>query len=273
MKLVSFVHHGEASFGAVMDGGGIADLKAATGCHSLKALIASGGLDRLPGRIAGAGASLALDAVTLLPVIPDPGKIICVGMNYREHVAEIGREVTEKPTLFNRYPASQVGHGQPILKPPESDELDYEGELALVIGRGGRRISEVEALGHVAGYACYNDGSVRDWQRHTSQFMPGKNFVATGGFGPWLVTPDEVGDPTNLTLVTRLNGQEVQRASTAQMITPIDVQIAYISTFIDLEPGDGVGARRTPPLFMRPGDVVEVEIDRVGLLRNPVAAE
>jgi 2-keto-4-pentenoate hydratase/2-oxohepta-3-ene-1,7-dioic acid hydratase in catechol pathway len=281
MKLVSFVHGGEPSFGAVAAGGRIVDLRAVTGCQSLKALIGSGGLQGLASRIAGAAASLALDEVTLLPVIPDPGKIICIGMNYQEHVAETGREVTEKPTLFNRYPASQIGHGQPILKPRESDQLDYEGELALVIGPGGRRISEADAFDHVAGYACYNDGSVRDWQRHTSQFMPGKNFVATGGFGPWLVTPDEVGDPTDLTLVTRLNGQEVQRASTAQMITPMDVQIAYISTFIDLEPGDvivtgtpgGVGARRTPPLFMRPGDVVEVEIDKVGLLRNPVAAE
>jgi 2-keto-4-pentenoate hydratase/2-oxohepta-3-ene-1,7-dioic acid hydratase in catechol pathway len=281
MKLLSYLDQGAVSFGAVDGAGKVIDLREVTGCASLKALIASGGLDDLPVRLAGMGGSLDLDALKLLPVIPDPGKIICIGMNYHDHVVETGREVTENPTLFNRYPASQVGHGQPMVKPQESDMLDYEGEMALVIGRGGRRIPRDQALAYVAGYSCYNDGSVRDWQRHTSQFMPGKNFVATGGFGPWMVTPDEVGDPTALTLVTRLNKQEVQRASTSQMITPMDMQIAYISTFIDLEPGDvivtgtpgGVGARRTPPVYMRPGDVVEVEIERVGLLRNPVVAE
>jgi 2-keto-4-pentenoate hydratase/2-oxohepta-3-ene-1,7-dioic acid hydratase in catechol pathway len=167
------------------------------------------------------------------------------------------------------------------VRPQESDDLDYEGELAVVIGKPGRRIAVAQAWHHVFGYACYNDASVRDWQRHTTQFVPGKNFERTGAFGPWLVTADEIGDPENLTLTTRLNGQEVQRATAGQMIVPIPEQIAYISTFITLLPGDvivtgtpgGVGARRKPPLFMRPGDVVEVEIERIGILSNRIAAE
>ena len=165
-----------------------------------------------------------------------------------------------------------------MLKPLESDQLDYEGEVAVVIGKGGRRIKEADALSHVAGYSCYNDGSVRDWQYHTSQFMPGKNYVGTGGFGPWIVTTDEIPDPKVMTLTTTLNGTVMQNASVDMMITSIPAQIAYISTFIPLEPGDvivtgtpgGVGNKRTPQLFMKPGDVVEIEVDAVGILRNGI---
>ena len=266
-----------------MKAGGVIDLGGRLGgrCPTVRALLAAGALTEA-GRIArDAAPDLPLDGLELAPVIPDPDKIVCVGLNYREHVAETGRTVTEKPLLFARFAGSQVGHLRPLVKPKASDEFDYEGELAVVIGEGGRHIAANRALEHVAGYSCYNDGSVRDWQRHTSQYLPGKNFAGTGAFGPWLVTVDEIPDPSRLTLETRLNGQVVQHATTDLMITPIPEQIAYISAFLPLLPGDvivsgtpgGVGARRNPPLFMRPGDVVEVEISGVGVLRNPVVAE
>ncbi|RJT26113.1 FAA hydrolase family protein [Mesorhizobium waimense] len=221
---------------------------------------------------------LPLADIEYLPVIPDPDKIICVGLNYEEHRKETGRAVVGHPTLFTRFANVQVGQGRPLLRPKESIEFDYEGELALVIGKGGRSIRKEDALSHIAGYACYNDGSIRDWQRHTSQFVPGKNFIGTGAFGPWLVTPDEVGPLDNLQIETRLNGETVQKSTLGHMIFDIPTIIAYCSTFTRLEVGDvivtgtpgGVGMKREPPLWMKAGDVVEVEIDRVGLLRNPV---
>jgi 2-keto-4-pentenoate hydratase/2-oxohepta-3-ene-1,7-dioic acid hydratase in catechol pathway len=280
MKIVSYRHGGVDSFGAVK-GDGIVDLRQYCEHSSLKELIGADGMPLVRERLAEASVDVKLADCILLPVIPDPDKIICVGLNYREHVAESGFKVQEKPTLFSRYPASQVGHDQPILKPAESEMLDYEGEMAMVIGKGGRRIPEAEAMNHVVGYSCYNDASVRDWQKHTTQFLPGKNFEATGAFGPWLVTSDEIADPEKLMLRTRLNGVEVQCASTADMIVPMAAQIAYISTFITLVPGDvivtgtpgGVGLRRDPPLFIFPGDVVEVEIDQIGILRNRIMSE
>ncbi len=230
---------------------------------------------------AGEAPDMAIDAVTFDPVIPSPDKIICVGLNYRDHVAETGRTVTEYPVLFARFPGSQIGHGEPLIKPLESDQFDYEGELAVIIGKEGRRISEADALSHVAGYACYNDGSVRDWQRHTAQFMPGKTFAGTGGFGPWMVTTDEIPDPSALTLTTRLNGEVVQNTTLDLMITSVPALIAYISTILPVLPGDvivsgtpgGVGAKRNPPLWMCDGDTVEVEISSVGVLHNKVVAE
>jgi 2-keto-4-pentenoate hydratase/2-oxohepta-3-ene-1,7-dioic acid hydratase in catechol pathway len=203
-----------------------------------------------------------------------------VGLNYEEHRVETGRDKTENPALFIRVAESQVGHDQPILMPAESTNLDYEGEIAVVIGRRGRRIKDEDAWKHIAGYACYNDGSVRDWQRHTLQWTAGKNFSRTGGFGPWMVTRDEIADGEELTLETRLNGQVMQHATTAQMIHRIPRLIGYISTFTPLEPGDvivtgtpgGVGARRTPPVWMKPGDTVEVEVSKVGVLVNTIKA-
>jgi 2-keto-4-pentenoate hydratase/2-oxohepta-3-ene-1,7-dioic acid hydratase in catechol pathway len=217
----------------------------------------------------------------LLPVIPNPNKIICVGLNYAEHVRETGREVTESPALFVRLSDSQVAHGQAIVRPPESVRLDYEGEIAIVIGQGGRRIKEADAWQHIAGYACYNDGSVRDWQVATSQWTPGKNFYHTGAFGPWMVTADDIAPNQKMTLVTRLNGQEMQRATTDMMIHSILRQIAYISTFLPLLPGDvivtgtpgGVGNKRVPPVYMKAGDTVEIEVDAIGILRNSVRDE
>ena len=282
MRLVSFIASGRSGYGVVKDGG-VVDLGRRLGdrCPTLRALLAAGAMAEAARMADDCAPDLSLEAIELAPVIPDPDKIICVGLNYRDHVAETGRTVTEKPALFARFAGSQVGHKQPLVKPFVSDEFDYEGEVAVVIGRAGRHIPVANALAHVAGYACYNDGSVRDWQRHTSQYLAGKTFAGTGAFGPWLVTADEIPDPSKLTLETRLNGQVVQHTTTNLMITPIPEQIAYISTILPLLPGDvivsgtpgGVGAKRKPPLFMRPGDVVEVEISGVGVLRNPIEAE
>lgn len=224
---------------------------------------------------------ISLADVEFLPVIPTPGKILCVGLNYENHRKETGRAEVANPTIFTRFADSQIGHNRAILRPPESAKLDYEGELALVIGKGGRRITAAQALEHVAGYSCYNDGSVRDWQAHTIQFTPGKNFPNTGAFGPWLVTPDEFGEPGEQRIQTRLNGQVMQDAILAQMIFSIPKLIEYCSTFTLLAPGDvivtgtpgGVGAKREPPVFMKPGDCVEVEIDGIGILANSIADE
>lgn len=280
MKLLSYEHDGRASFGALVDGGIVDLARAMGGRHAgLRQLIAADALAAAAAALRGRKPDLALDTVTLLPVIPDPDKIVCVGLNYGEHVRETGRTVTESPALFLRVPGSQVGHGQPILRPRESQRLDYEGEIAVIIGRGGRRIAEADAWSHICGYSCYNDGSVRDWQVATSQWTPGKNFYRTGSFGPWMVTADEIAPGQVMSLVTRLNGQEMQRATTDMMIHGIPRQIAYISSFVPLLPGDvivtgtpgGVGNKRNPPVFMKPGDVVEVEVDAIGVLRNTVA--
>ena len=275
MRYISF-KTGDTSSWGVVDGDSVIDL--GSRAPSLRAALASGlasvsdtaGLPRH-----------ALADVTFLPVIPDPDKIICVGLNYLTHILEGGREPPKQPTIFTRWANSQVGHGQPIIRPKVSETLDFEGELAVIVGKTCRHVAEADAMSVIAGYSCYNDGSVREWQRHSSQFGPGKNFPATGGFGPYLVTPDEAGDVTHASLVTRLNGEEVQRATTDDLVFTVPKLIAYCSTFTELVPGDviitgttgGVGAYRKPPLWMKPGDVVEVEISGVGTLRNPVAQE
>ena len=228
-----------------------------------------------------AATALPLASVRFLPVVPDPHAIWCAALTYLSHVREGGdRPVPEYPLFFLRVANSQVGHEESMLLPASSAQLDYEGELAVVIGRWGRDIPAERALEHVAGYACYDDGSVRDWQRHTSQITMGKNFDATGGFGPWLVTPDEFGAPGPQRMVTRLNGQVMQDTTVDQLLFPVEYLIHYVSTVSTLEVGDvivtgtsgGVGLRRTPPVFMKDGDVVEVEIDRIGTLRNRVEA-
>lgn len=280
MKLVTYQAGGEAGFGAIRDEG-IVDLGRRTGFSGLKALIAADAIDAARTIAAESAPDMALAQVRLLPPVPDPGKIVCVGLNYHDHVVETGRTLTEYPTLFTRFSTTLVGHGEALVKPKVSEKFDYEGELALVIGKGGRHIAAEAAFDHIVGYAPFNDGSVRDWQGHTTQFTPGKNFDRTGGFGPALVTADAVGDITAQTLTTRFNGEVVQQAPISLLITPIPQLIAYISTFLTLEPGDvivtgtpgGVGAKRNPPLFMKPGDTVEVEVSGVGLLRNSVVAE
>lgn len=282
MKLVSYLNEGRVSFGAVVDGGIVDIVSASAGRYTgIRDILEPARLAEVGALIGGRKPDMSLEEATLLPVIPDPGKIWCCGLNYHEHVQETQREVTEQPTFFLRMADSQVAHGQPIVRPNVSTQLDYEGEIAVVIGRGGRHISEADAAAHVAGYTCYNDATVRDWQRHTSQWSPGKNFWRTGGFGPWLVTADEIPFGTVMSLTTRLNGQVMQRATTEMMIHSIARQIAYVSTIAPLVPGDvivtgtpgGVGARRQPPVWMRSGDVVEIEVGHVGVLRNVVADE
>jgi 2-keto-4-pentenoate hydratase/2-oxohepta-3-ene-1,7-dioic acid hydratase in catechol pathway len=282
MKLISYHHNGTDSYGAVV-GDRVVDLRPAFGARAadLKALLAAGLLVEAARVVAAAEPGPKLDQVRLLPVIPNPGKIVCVGLNYGEHVRETGREITEQPTLFLRVAESQLAHGEDIVLPPESTKLDYEGEIAVVIGKPGRRIAEQDAWDHIAGYACYNDGSIRDWQSATPQWTAGKNFWRTGGFGPWMVTRDEIRDGQVMTLVTRLNGQEMQRTTTDKLIHSIPRQIAHISAFTPLAAGDvivtgtpgGVGAKRTPPVWMKAGDVVEVEVDAIGILRNGIRAE
>ena len=281
MKLATFRLDGNTSWGLVEDDT-VADLGAILGGRlpDLKSAIAAGALPDLPGEAPRAPRH-ALSAVEWLPVIPNPDKILCVGLNYENHRKETGRSEVENPTIFARYANSQTGHRANIIRPSVSTDLDYEGELAVIIGRPGRYITRGDAFAHIAGYACYNDGSVRDWQRHTHQFTPGKNFPDTGAFGPWLVTPDEVGALDKLRLQTRVNGEVVQSALIEEMLFDIPRQIEYCSAFTRLEPGDviatgtpgGVGAKRTPPLWLKPGDTVEVEIDKVGLLINGVADE
>ncbi len=281
MKLGSFRLDGKNSYGIFTERG-VIDLgkRLGTKYPDLMSLIAADALGEARA-LAATNPDAALDSIAYLPVIPNPGKILCIGLNYEEHRKETKREKTDHPSVFARFAESQVGHAQPMLRPRESTMFDYEGEIALVIGRGGRRIAEADAWRHIAGYSCYNDGSVRDWQRHTTQWIPGKNFVATGGFGPWMVTADEIPPGSVLELTTRLNGQVMQHADTSLLIFPIPRLIAYCSTFAPLAPGDvivtgtpgGVGMRREPPVWMKDGDTVEVEVSRVGILRNTIAAD
>lgn len=286
MRLASYrLPEGRATYGLVVEGGrGLVELpRHGLGAHvTLKAALQAGAVtsDALRA-VATQPPDVSVDAVMLLPPIPRPDKILCVGVNYVAHREETGRSESKYPVLFTRFANTQVGHGQPLVRPRVSTMFDFEGELAVVIGRAGRHIPKERALEHVAGYACYMDASVRDWQQHTPQFTPGKNFVGTGGFGPFLVTAEEVGDPSKLELSTTVNGQRMQHATTDLMIFDVPALIAYITTFTELMPGDviatgtpgGVGWKRTPPIYLKPGDVVEVSISRVGQLRSPVIGE
>ncbi len=254
MKLASIRVGKKETYGAVV-AGGIVDLGKKFGKKwpTLRLALLGAGLPKLKAYAKGRKPDIKDGKFAWAPVIPDAMRIFCAGVNYREHRAETGRPDTQHPTIFTRFAYTQMGHEQPMLKPLESERLDWEGELAIVIGKKGRRIAREKAMSHVAGYACYNDGSVRDYQRHTSQFTPGKNFVATGGFGPWMVTSDEMKNVTAQTLTTRVNGTVKQQATVDMLIHDIP-------------------QLRTPPEFMFPGDVVEVEITGVGLLRNTIKA-
>lgn len=283
MKFLSFEIRGEASYGLLRNDDQVLDLgkRLHTSAPTLKDLIASDDLLVVAARYDAEPADYRLTEVQLLPVIGEPRTIACVGHNYEEHRVETQRDPTEHPSIFFRHPESLQGSGQALVRPIESTQLDYEGEVAVVIGKAGRRIGEAEAWDHIAGVSCFNDGSVRDWQHHTRQFGPGKNFARTAGFGPFLVTPDELPADRVVSLTTRVNGMVVQHATTDQMIFPIPRLVAYVSSFMTLKPGDvivtgtpgGVGVKRTPPLWLRPGDTVEVEVSSVGLLINPVVQE
>ncbi|RMF97326.1 MAG: FAA hydrolase family protein, partial [Gammaproteobacteria bacterium] len=216
-----------------------------------------------------------------LPPVPRPGKIFCVGMNYIAHIREMGRELPPYPALFARFPHSFVGHGQPVIRPRVSRHFDFEGELAVVIGHRARHVDRARALEAVAGYTCLMEGTLRDYQEHTSQFTAGKNFQSSGAMGPWLVTSDELPDPTVMRLETRVNGEVMQRGEISDLCADIPAIIEYLSGICELEPGDviatgtpsGVGAARKPPRWLAPGDQVEVEISGIGVLANPVADE
>jgi 2-keto-4-pentenoate hydratase/2-oxohepta-3-ene-1,7-dioic acid hydratase in catechol pathway len=276
MKFVSYEYNEGIKFGAVIDNG-VIDLSDAG--PSLKEVLATGPLDNLIKVAEQRSATVDLDHVVLHQVIPDAGRILCVGRNYKDHAKEMGGEVPAHPNLFMRTTQSLVGHQQSVVKPMASEQYDYEGELAVIIGRGGRHITADKALAYVAGYTCFLDGSLRDYQKHS--FTAGKNFDSSGACGPWLVPAREISNPQTLALTTRVNGAVMQSASTQDMIFSVASLIAYISVFTHLEPGDvlatgtpaGVGAGRTPPVWLRPGDRIEVEIEGIGTLSNTVKAE
>lgn len=283
MKLASYRFGGQESFGLVR-GEGIVDLgRRFSGITDLKGLIAQG-LEALSGIAEDEPIDLSLDEVQFLPVIPNPGAIFCVGLNTQSHFDEIEETLgsypvkPERPWLFMRTARAQVGHGEALEKPNGSPLFDYEGEIAIIIGKSGRFVAESEALDHVAGYACFNDGSIRDFQLHSPLFTAGKNFPRSGGFGPWLATPDEIGPIEALRLTTRVNGRLVQDMPYADLMFGFPELISYISYFTELQPGDvivtgsaeGVGILRQPPLMLQAGDICEVEIAGIGVLRNPV---
>ncbi|MBL1242075.1 MAG: fumarylacetoacetate hydrolase family protein [OCS116 cluster bacterium] len=224
-------------------------------------------------------AEVSISNVDLLPPVSNPEKVICVGLNYVDHSKESGFETPDYPTLFGRFNSSLIGHGAPILRPEESIQLDYEGELAAIIGKKAYRVSEDEALDHVAGYSVFNDGSIRDYQHKAPQWTPGKNFDDTGAFGPHFVTADVLPKGClGLQLTTRLNGMVVQETKIDDMVFSVASLVSIISQFMTLNPGDvivtgtpgGIGLARTPPLFMKDGDVCEVEIESIGILNNPI---
>ncbi|MGB5332993.1 MAG: fumarylacetoacetate hydrolase family protein [Woeseiaceae bacterium] len=280
MQLVSFKRDGELSYG-LMDGVRVREASAEfrERFGDLRAVIAAGAEPELADNTGGAVYSAS--DLQFAPVIPNPDKILCVGVNYRPHIEEMGRQVPEHPVVFVRFPASLVGHNEPILRPRASQQFDFEGELAVVIGKRARHVKRDDALDYVAGYCCFMDGSIRDWQRHTPQFTPGKNFHRSGAIGPCIATADEIPDPSVLQLTTFVNGEAMQRGQVADLVFDIPALIEYCSTFAELLPGDiiatgtpgGVGAARTPPVWLQPGDTVDVEIPGVGRLRNPVLDE
>jgi len=276
MRFVSYEYNEGVKVGAVIDDG-IIDLSDAG--PSLKDILRIGPLDNLIKVAEQREPTVALDHVVLHQVIPDTGRIICVGRNYRDHAKEMGGDLPTVPKLFMRTAQSLVGHQQSLLKPEISEQYDFEGELAVIIGQGGRHISVDKALNHVAGYTCFLDGTLRDYQKHS--FTAGKNFDSSGACGPWLVPAREIPDPSQLQLQTRINGIVMQDASTAEMIFSIPDIISYVSGFTHFEPGDvlatgtpaGVGAGRTPPIWLQRGDRIDIEIERIGMLSNTVKAE
>lgn len=281
MKLVSFTVSGRSSWGVVVDGGVLDMGRRLNGAFpTLRSALARDALDAVSDAVRTGAPDLPLSQVSLLPPIPDPEKILCLGNNYREHVLEAGGKIPEHPSFFIRLANSLVPHGGALVVPRISSQLDYEVELAFVIGRGGRHIPVSGALDHIAGFTCFQDASVRDIQLKHS-LAAGKNFLATGGCGPWIVTRDEIPDPGHLFLKTRVNGVELQNGNTDDLIFDVPTIISYISSITKLAPGDiiatgtpkGVGFTRKPPIWLKPGDDVEIEVQGIGVLRNWVIAE
>ena len=280
MKLASYTVAGKPSFG-VVTGEGVVTMngRLKSGAATLREALQANAIDEMRAVAASAKPDHTLSDIRFLPAIPDPQKILCAGINYRSHAAEVGRELPKQPSMFIRFTDTLVGHEGNMIRPKLSDHFDFEGEFTAIIGKGGRHIPIERALNHVAGYTCFVDGSVRDYQKFS--VTSGKNFPATGPLGPWIVTTDEIPDPTRLTLTTRLNGQQVQQSGIDQMIYPVHQIISFCSDFTELHPGDviatgtpeGVGHGRKPPLWMKPGDVLEVEITGIGTLRTHIAQE
>ena len=265
------------TFGFVTRQDTVVDVGAICEFDTLKEAIAAEALSELV-KVSDGSSGAPLNEIEFLPPITQPDKILCVGLNYRDHQAETGRGGEENPTIFVRFAEVQMGHLENMVRPEESDTLDFEGEIALIIGKSGRRIERASWLDHVAGFSCYNDGSVRGYQRHTSQFTPGKNFMATGGFGPWLMTPDEIGDLDEMEISTRLNGELMQNAKAKQLVFGFADLVEYCSSWVTLQPGDvivtgtpgGVGSARNPPIFMDEGDTIEVTVEPIGTLTHNV---
>jgi 2-keto-4-pentenoate hydratase/2-oxohepta-3-ene-1,7-dioic acid hydratase in catechol pathway len=280
VKLISFrAPGGQASYG-IVTATGVVDAGRRLEPSSLRSALGAGLLESIRA-LAQEKPDHALSEVQLLPPIPEPAKLIMIGLNYRSHQEELGVPAPKNPMVIARFANSQVGHGQPIVRPLVSEQLDYEGELAVVMGARAWRVSKDAALSAVLGYACYMDGTIRDFQGHTSQLTPAKSFPGTGAFGPWIVTRNEIADPDSLDLTTRINGEVMQDASTSDMIWGVADLVSYLSTFLELQPGDvictgtpkGVGSRRNPPRWLKPSDQVEVEIAGIGILGNSVVAE
>jgi 2-keto-4-pentenoate hydratase/2-oxohepta-3-ene-1,7-dioic acid hydratase in catechol pathway len=281
MSFVSFEISGQQTYGLWKDEGNWIQVPQVFQAEypNLKSVIAANKLDECEALIRQSGKNVTASQAHLLPVIPNPSKIFCIGLNYKTHVAETKRADSEYPAIFTRFADSLTAHNAPLPRPKETQRFDFEGELAVIIGKGGRNISQAQALDHIAGYACFNDGTARDWQRHTHQWIPGKNFPSTGPLGPYIATRQEIPDVNQLTLESRLNGEVMQHASVADLIYTLPVIIEYLSGFTNLSPGDviatgtpgGVGDRREPPVYMKAGDVIEVEITGLGTLRNVVS--
>ena len=281
MKFVSFLQKGQAKFG-ISDEKNITDLtNKINGANTLKELIVKNGISEAKEYVKKNPGNISVNQIEYLPVIPNPGKIICVGLNYSEHVKETGRTVEQNPVIFLRVPESQTAHKQPIQRPKVSTHLDYECEMAVIMGDAGKHIKPENALKHIVGYSCYNESTVRDWQQHTRQFGMGKNFEKTGSFGPHMVLAENISDYTKLSIQTRLNGKVMQEAKLSQLIFDIPTLISYVSKAIPWRAGDvlvtgtpgGVGFKRKPPIFMKEGDQVEVEISEIGILSNIIKDE
>ena len=285
MRLLSFTHAGSVAIGAVVDDG-VVNLTARLGpkFNSLRTVIAQQRLGTISAAIDSAGPDLALEEIRFLPPVPNPEKIICIGVNYVNRNAEYkdNSAIPKFPSVFMRTRESLVGHQEPLVRPPESDQLDYEGEIAIIIGREGRRIPEESAANYIAGLSLINEGSIRDWLRHAKfNVTQGKNFERSGSFGPWMVTADEFPDYLNLPIRTKVNGEERQHDTTASLLFSFTYLVSYLSTFMRLKPGDvistgtpnGAGARFDPPKFLQPGDVVEIDCPNIGKLTNGVVNE
>ena len=282
MKFITYSHQGKASYG-VINGGAIVDLGQRLG-GDLRQLISLGDMEKAMNLTASSNGDIALAEVSYLPTITNPEKIICIGVNYANRNAEYrdNSDDPDYPSVFMRTPDSLTGHQQPLIRPPESPQLDYEGEIVIVIGKTGHRIAEKDALSHIAGLTIMNEGTIRDWVRHAKfNVTQGKNFVHSGSLGPWMVSADEFSSYENLWVTTRVNGEVRQHDTTANLMFPFAYLISYLSTFFVLKPGDiistgtpnGAGARFDPPKYLTPGDVVEVEVPGIGTLSNGITDE